>query len=144
MCIIICIFLLFPVDELKRFGRALMQCKSYKERQERIIESLDYLSYHYPDIYSLIVREIRKREIESNDPNRITKWSNISTSNARYAKLHEALMLVNPNNTAAKERYTISLKQLLVQTIEKKTNVEAAVKICCLIEKSSHLSIIYE
>lgn len=144
MYIIICIFFLFLVDELKGFGRALMQCKSNKERQERLIDSLGYLSYNYPDIYSQIVREIKKREIEFNDPSRITKWVNVSTSDACYTKLHEALMLVNGNNTKAKEQYTNNLKQLLVQTIENKTNIEVAVKICSLVEKSSHLSIIYE
>lgn len=132
------------MDELKQFGKALMQYKSYKERQEHLIKSLDHLSYYYPDIYSQLIREIRKRELEYNDPNKITKWLNISISNTYYIKLHEALMLVNNNNAMAKEQYIPILKHMLNQTIEKKTNIEVVGKICRLIEKSSHLVNIYE
>ncbi|VVC24999.1 Hypothetical protein CINCED_3A013762 [Cinara cedri] len=132
------------MDELKQFGKALMQYKSYKERQEHLIKSLDHLSYYFPEVYSQILREIKKREIESNDPNKITKWLNISTSKTYYVQLHEALMLVNNNNTMAKEQYTTSIKHMLCQTIEKNTNIEFVIKICDLIEKSSHLQTIYE
>lgn len=52
---------------MKQLATTLMQCKSFKERQERLSESLDNLSFDYPDIYTILYREIKRRELESND-----------------------------------------------------------------------------
>jgi len=132
------------VDEMKQLAEALMQqCKSYKERQQRLSESLDHLSFDYPDLYTVLFREMKKRELDSNDPNKITKWLN-NPSSRSFVKLHEALLLVKNNNIIAKEEYMYNLRCMLSQTIENGTNIEIAVKICRLIEKSPNLSIIYE
>lgn len=128
---------------MKQLAEALMKFKSFKDRQHRLIESLDTLSFNYPDIYSQIFRELKKRELDFNDPNKITKWLGTSKSNS-YVKLHEALMLVKSHNIMAKEKYMDNLHQMLCQTIEDGTNIEVAVKICCLIEKSPHLTSVYE
>lgn len=121
----------------------MLQCKSFKERQQRLNESLDHLSFDYPDLYIVLFREMKKRELDSNDPNKITKWLN-NPSSRSFVKLHEALILVKNNNIMAKEEYMHNLRCMLNQTIENGTNIEIAVKICHLIEKSPNLSIIHE
>lgn len=130
------------MDGIKQLAMMLMKCKSFKERKRYVNESLDNLSYEYPDLYSLLFREMKKRELEANDPNKITKW--LSTTPNSYLKLHEALMLVKNHNLIAKEEYLNTIRYMLCQTIKNKTNIDVAVKICFLIEKSSHLKIIYE
>lgn len=130
------------MDGIKQLAMMLMKCKSFKDRQGRLNESLDNLSYEYPDLYSLLFREMKKRELEANDPNKITKW--LSTTPNSYLKLHEALILVKSHNLIAKEEYLNNIKHMLCQTIKNKTNIEVAIKICYLIEKSSHLKTIYE
>lgn len=132
------------VEEIKHLAEALMKCKSYKDRQQSLIESLDTLSFHYPDIYSLLFKEMKKRELEFNDPNKITVWPNSSNSNLYITKLHEALMLVKSNNTMAKEEYLDIIKQMLCQTIKNGSNIELVMKICRLLEKSPHLKTIHE
>jgi len=86
---------------------------------------------------------MKRRELYSNDPNKIAKWIKNPSSNA-FVKLHEALILVKNNNIMAKEEYMYNLRRMLSQTIENGTNIEAAVKICNLIEKSTNLAIIHE
>jgi len=135
--------LLFSVDEMKQLAEALMQCKSFKERRERLSESLNHLSFNYPDLYTVLYREMKKRELDSNDPSKITKWSN-NPSSKSFVKLHEALMLVKNNNIMAKEEYMYNLRHMLNQTIENGTNIEIAVRICNLIEKSPNLTTIHE
>ncbi|XP_060850700.1 uncharacterized protein LOC132929389 [Rhopalosiphum padi] len=131
------------MEEMKQLAMTLMQCKSFKERQERLSDSLDHLSFNYPDLYTVWFREMKRRELESNDPNKIIKWLS-NPSSKSFVKLHEALMLVKNNNIMAKEEYMNNLRRMLNQTIENGTNIEAAVKICHLIEKSTNLSIIHE
>jgi len=128
---------------MKQLAITLMQCKSFKERQERLSESLDHLSFNYPDLYIVWFREMKRRELESNDPNKITKWLN-NPSSKSFVKLHEALLLVKNNNIMAIEEYIKNLKCMLNQTIENGTNIDVAVKICHLIEKSANLTIIHE
>lgn len=136
-------FFLFTVDEMKQLAKTLIQYKPMKKRQEIVVESLDSFSIDYPELYSHLFREIKNRRMEFNDLNKISKWLNTSTSN-NFVKLHEALILVNKNNIIAQEQYINDLKYLLSQTIEKKTNLEEAVKICCLIKRLPNLSFIYE
>ncbi|CAI6360720.1 unnamed protein product [Macrosiphum euphorbiae] len=128
---------------MKQLAEALMQCKSFKERQERLSESLDHLSFNYPDIHTMLYREMKKRELDSNNPSKITKWLNNQSSKS-YVKLHEALMLVKNKNIMAKEGYMYNLRHMLNQTIANGTNIEIVVKICNLIEKSPNLTIIHE
>lgn len=130
----------FLVEEMKVLVKALMESKSFKERQKRLSEAIDYLSYSHSDLYSLLHREIKRRELESNDLHKICKWLHNSNS---YVKLHEALILVKHNNTLVKEEYLYNLKYMLSQTIENGTNIDVTVKICRLIEKSAHLESIY-
>lgn len=134
---------LFLVEEMKQLAKVLMQFKSFKDQQRCLIESLDTLSFDYPDIYSLLFKEIKKREVTYNDPNQVTKWLNFSNQSA-YVKLHEALILVKNHNIMAKEKYMDNIKLMLCHTIENGTNIDFAVKICILIEKSSHLKSIHE
>lgn len=129
------------VDEMKNLANALMQCKPFKNRQQHLSESLDCLSFKYPSLFTMFVREIKKREIESNDIKKISKWKNTSNS---YIKLHEALIMVKSHNVMAKEEYLESIKQMLSHTIENETNIEAALKICYLIERYPNLTTIYE
>jgi len=131
------------VDEMKQLAIALIQLKSYKCRQKSLSESLDNLSFNYPDLYSMLFREIKRREVESNDPNKINKWLNASQSYS-YVKLHEALMLVKGHNLLAKNEYLENLQKMLLQTLESGSNTEIVMKICCLIERSPHLKTIYE
>lgn len=128
---------------MKQLAEALLQCKSFRERQERLSESLDQLSFNYPDLYTVLYREMKKRELDANDPNKITKWLK-NPSSKSFVRLHEALILVKNNNIMAKEEYTYNLRRMLSQTIENGTNIEAAVKICHLIERSPNLTVIHE
>lgn len=132
------------VDEMKQLSKALMQRKSFKDRQECLSESLDHLSFDYPELYSLLFREMKRRELESNDPSKIIKWLKSSATSDSYVKLHESLMLVKNHNLMAKEEYMDNLKRMLYQTIDCGTNIKMALKICHLIEKSPHLSTINE
>ncbi|CAI6344719.1 unnamed protein product [Macrosiphum euphorbiae] len=128
---------------MKQLATTLMQYRSFKEKQECLSKSLDHLSFDYPDIYVMLYREIKRRELESNDPNRIAKWLSNSEQNP-YVKLHESLMMVKNKNIMAKEELMYSLSAMLNQTIKNGTNIEAAVKICHLIRKSSNLKIFNE
>lgn len=126
---------------MKLFAKTLMKCKSHKERQKRLSESIDQLSYNYNDVFTLFYYELKKRENESNNPYKINFWFKSSYC---YVKLHEALLLVKNNNIMAKDKYLDSLKCMLYQTIEHGTNIDKTMKICRLIEKSAHLKSIYE
>lgn len=128
---------------MNQLAKTLLEYKSYKDRQQHLNESLNTLSFEYPDIYTQLFREMKKRELEFNNPNKITKWLSASKSNS-YVKLHEALLLVKSHNIIAKEKYMDNIKQMLNQAIESGTHLEVAVKICSLIEKSPHLTSIYE
>lgn len=128
---------------MKQFARTLEKCKSFKKRQELLSESLDYLSYEYPHLYSLLYKEMKKRQLETNDPNNIAKWLNASQQNA-YIKLHEALILVKSHNALVKQGYQDTVKKMLCQTIVYGTNIEVAMKICILIERFAHLKSIHE
>lgn len=136
-------FKFYTVEEIKQLGKELMKWKSFKDRQKCLSESLDYFSFAYPEAYSLLYREIKRRELESNDPCKITKWLNFSNSNL-YTKLHEALILVKSHNLMVKEEIINVLQQLLCQTLENGTNIEGAIKLCHLIEKFPHLRSIHE
>lgn len=128
---------------MKKLANALKDCKSYKARQQCLNDSLDFLSFEYPDIYYLLFKEVKQREREFNDPNKISKWPSIMVPNS-YVKLHEALILVKSHNILAKEKYMDNIKQMLCHTIENGTNIDVAIKICRLIEKSPHLKTIHE
>lgn len=128
---------------MNQLAKDLTQCRSFKNRKQLLMEYLDTLSFEYPDIYCLFFREMKKRELEFNEPNKIAKWLCTSNSNS-YIKLHEALLLVKSHNIMAKEVYMDSIKQMLCLTIEKETDIEIAVKICNLIVKSPHLASIHE
>lgn len=126
---------------MKHFSKTLMKSKSPKERQRRLKESIDQLSYNYSDVFTLFFKEMKRRENESNNPYKIHFWFKSSHC---YVKLHEALILVKNNNIMAKDKYLDSLKCMLYQTIEHETNIDEAIKICRLIEKSAHLKSINE
>lgn len=126
------------VDEMKQLAKTLMQYRSFKERQECLSESLDHLSFEYPDIYAMLYREIKKRELESNDPYKIAKWFRNPTQKS-YVKLHESLMMVKNNNIMAKEELMYNLRGVFNQAIKNGINIEAAMKISHLIGKSTHL-----
>lgn len=130
------------MDGIQELAMKLMNCRSFKERQECLSESLDNFSFEYPDLYSMLFREMKKRELEANDPHKIAKW--LSTTQNSYAKLHESLILVKNHNLIAKEEYTNSIKHMICETIEHGSNIEIAVKICCLVEKSPHLKTVFE
>lgn len=128
---------------MKQLVNTLIQHKPYKERQKIVVESLDNFAIDFPEIYYLLFWEIKNRRMEFNDLNKISKWLNTSASN-NFVKLHEALILVNKNNIIAQEQYIIDIQHLLCQTIERKTNIEEAVKICSLIKRLPNVKFIYE
>lgn len=128
---------------MNQLAKTLLKHKSYKDRQQHLNESLNTLSFEYPEIYTQLFREMKKRELDFNNPNKITKWLNSSKSNS-HVKLHEALMLVKSNNILAKEKYMDNIKQMLCQAIESRAHIDIAVKVCSLIEKSPHLTSIHE
>lgn len=135
--------LLCLVDEMKQLATTLMQHRSFKERQECLRESLDHLSFDYPDIYAVLYREIKRREMESNNPNQIAKWLKNLTQKS-YVKLHESLMMVKNSNIMAKEELMYNIRCMLNRTIKTGTNIEETMKICHLIGKSTHLKIFNE
>lgn len=140
MIVNIIYFSIFLVEEL---AKIVMRCTSFKDRLQCLNESLDSFSFKHPELYSMLFKEFKRRELEFNDPNKITRWLNTSNANLTV-KLHEALMLVKSNNNMAKEEYIDYLKQMLHHTIENGTNIEITLKICSLIEKSPRLKTIYE
>lgn len=123
---------------MNRLAKALMYNKSFKQRQECLSLSLDSLSFNYPEVFIILFREMKRRELEANDPNKITQWLSSPKSNS-YVKLHEALMLVKSSNVIAKEEYLKNLKCMLYHTLENGTCIDMTVKICRLIEKTSSL-----
>jgi len=131
------------VEETKQLATALMNKKSYKDRNNLLGKMLDYLSFEFSDCYFLLTREIRKREIRNNNPNLITKWIRNSTDKS-YIKLHESLQLVRLNNYIAKELHAANVICMLNDTIELSINVDAALKICNTIRDSKHLRDVYE
>lgn len=128
---------------MNQLAKALTNAKSFKNRKQHLMESLDTLSFEYPDIYAMLFQELKNRELEFNDPYKISNRLITSKSN-RYVKLHEGLMLVSSHNIMAIEEFMNNLRPMLCLAIEKKTNVEIAVKICNLIIKSPHLTSIHE
>lgn len=129
---------------MKQLAEALVQCESDEQRREHLIESLDDLSYDYPDIYSMLFREMNKRELEANDPNKISEWLSSSNKSNSIVKIHEALLLVKNDDMMIKEENFDNLKHMLCRTIENGTHMEEVVKICYLIEKSPSLKNIHE
>lgn len=134
---------LFLVEEMKQLAMALMQFKSFKDQNQCLKEALDALSFNYPDIYTQLFREVKKREMTYNDPNQITKNLNFSNQDT-YVKLHEALILLKNHNIIAKEKYIDNIKLMLSHTIKNRINIDFAMKICNLIKKSPHLKYIHE
>lgn len=128
---------------MEELAKTLLGLKSFNDRLKCLSESLDSLVFKYPEIYHMLFKEIKRREFEFNNPNKIVEWLNNSNPNA-YLKLHEALLLVNNRNILAKEQYIDNLKPILLHTIQYRTNIEVVTKICSLIEKSQHLKAIYE
>lgn len=133
----------FLVNPMQLLGNTLMRYKTFKDRQNHMNELLDFLSFNYPDAYNVLFKEMKKREIESNDPCKITQWTHSLASNS-YVKLHGALILVKNHNILAKEMYLVVLERMLYQTIENRTYIKESMKICCLIEKTKTLSIIHQ
>lgn len=127
---------------MKQLANAINQCKSYKDRQQLLSDSLDILSFDHAELYIMLFKDMKRREQEVNAPNNITKWLDSSKTNS-YVKLHEALMLIKSHNVMVKEEYMNNLKQMLCQTLENGTNIDIVFKICCLIENSPHLTTIY-
>ena len=116
-----------------------MNLKNYENRHEKLMEMLDYLSFEFSDCYSLLVREILKREKKYNNPNCITEWINTSSKKS-IINLHEALLLVRPYNVTVKERHIENVTRMLNQTIERDVNIKEALKICDVISHSEHLA----
>lgn len=138
------IFLLYNRYTMKRFAEALVKCESEKQRREQLIESLDDLSFDYPDVYSMLFSEMKIRELEANDSNKISKWLSSSNNSNSIVKIHEALLLAKSDDLMIKEEHIDNLKHMLCHTIENGTYMEEVVKICYLIEKSPSLKNIYE
>lgn len=131
------------MEEIKQLARALMNKSTYKDRHDLLENMLDYMSFEFSVCYSLLVKEIRKREMQSNNPILITKWMNTSTENS-IIKLHESLLLVKRHNIIAKERHIENVLCMFYQTIERGKNTNAALKICNTIRDSKHLEDVYE
>ncbi|XP_026820265.1 uncharacterized protein LOC113558877 [Rhopalosiphum maidis] len=129
---------------MKQLAEALVQCESDEQRREHLIESLDDLSFDYPDIYSMLFREMKNRELAANDPNKISEWLSTSNKSNSIVKIHEALLLVKNDDMMIKEEHLDNLKHMLCRTIENGTHMEEVVKICYLIEKSPSLKNIHE
>jgi hypothetical protein len=129
---------------MKQLAEALVQCESDEQRREHLIEALDDLSFDYPDIYSMLFKEMNKRELEANDPNKISEWLSTSNKSNSIVKIHEALLLVKNDDMMIKEENFDNLKHMLCRTIENGTHMEEVVKICYLIEKSPSLKNIHE
>lgn len=131
------------MEETKQLTRVLMNKRSYKDRNDLLREMLDYFSFEFSDCYSLLVGEIRKREVQNNNPYLIIKWIRNSMKKS-FIKLNESLLLVRPNNYTAKELHTANVTCMLNDTIEQGINVDAALKICNTIRDSTHLRDVYE
>lgn len=129
---------------MKRLAEALMECESDEHRRECLIESLNDLSFEYPDVYSMLFMEMKIRELDANDPNKMAEWLSTSNTSNSIVKIHEALILVKSDDMIVKEEYLDNLKQMLSRTIENGTHLEEVVKICYLIEKSPSLKTIHE
>jgi len=129
---------------MKRLAEALMECESDEQRRKCLIESLNDLSFDYPDVYSMLFMEMKIREIDANDPNKMSEWLSTSNTLNSIVKIHEALILVKSDDMMVKEEYLDNLKNMLRRTIENRTHVEEVVKICYLIEKSPSLKTIHE
>lgn len=76
---------------MKRFAEALVKCESEKQRREQLIESLDDLSFDYPDVYSILFNEMKIRELEANDSNKISDWLSSSDNSNSIMKIHTAI-----------------------------------------------------
>lgn len=129
---------------MKRLAEALMECESDEQRHEFLIKSLNTLSFDYPDVYSMLFMEMKIRELDANDPKKMSEWLNTSNTSNSIVKIHEALILVKSDDMMVKEEYLNNLKHMLCRTIENRTHVEEVVKICYLIEKSPSLKTIHE
>ncbi|XP_025198147.1 uncharacterized protein LOC112596601 [Melanaphis sacchari] len=129
---------------MKQFAEALIKCESDEQRRKHLIESLDDLSFDYPDVYSMLFKEMKIRELEANDPNKISEWLSTSNTSNSIVKIHEALLLVKNDEMMVKEEHLDNLKHMLCRTIENGTHMEEVVKICYLIEKSPSLKTIHE
>jgi len=88
--------------------------------------------------------EMKMRELDANDPKKMSEWLSTSNTSNSIVKIHEALLLVKSDDMIVKEEYLENLKQMLCRTIENGTHVDEVVKICYLIEKSPSLKTIYE
>ncbi|XP_060860226.1 uncharacterized protein LOC132937426 [Metopolophium dirhodum] len=129
---------------MKRLAESLMECESDEQRRERLIKSLNDLSFDYPDVYSMLFVEMKIRELDANDPKKMSEWLSTSDTSNSIVKIHEALILVKSDDMMVKEEYLDNLKHMLCRTIENRTHVEEVVKICYLIEKSPSLKTIHE
>lgn len=129
---------------MKRLAEALMEYESDDQRRECLIESLNDLSFEYPDIYSMLFMEMKIRELDANDPKKMSEWLSTSNTSNSIVKIHEALILVKSDDMMVKEEYLDNLKHMLRSTIENGTHVEEVLKICYLIEKSPSLKTIHE
>jgi len=129
---------------MKRLAEALMECKSDEQRRECLIESLNDLSFEYPEVYTMLFMEMKIRELDANDPNKMSKWLSTSNTSNSILKIHEALILIKNDEMMIKEEYLNNLKQILCRTIENGAHMEEVVKICHLIEKSPSLKTIYK
>jgi len=129
---------------MKRLAEALMECESDEQRRKCLIESLNDLSFEYPDVYSMLFMEMKIRELDANDPKKMSEWLSTSNTSNSIVKIHEALILVKNDDMMVKEEYLDNLKHMLCSTIENGTHVEEVLKICYLIEKSPSLKTIHE
>lgn len=129
---------------MKRLAEALMECKSDEQIRECLIESLNDLSFEYPDVYSMLFMEMKIRELDANDPNKMSEWLSTSNTSNSIVKIHEALILIKSDEMMIKEEYLNNFKQILCHTIENGAHMEEVVKICHLIEKSPSLKNIYK
>lgn len=129
---------------MKQLAEALMECESDEQRRECLIESLNDLSFDYPDVYSMLFMEMKIRELDANDPDKISEWLSTSNTLNSIVKIHEALILVKSDDIMVKEECLDNLKHMLCHTIENRTHVEEVLKICYLIEKSPSLKTIHK
>lgn len=129
---------------MKRLAEEIMKCESDEQGHERLKESLDDLSFEYPDVYSMLFKEMKTRELEANDPHKMTEWLSTSHTSNSIIKIHEALILIENDDMLVEEQHLDSLKYILCHTIDNGTQMEEVVKLCDLIEKSPSLKTIYE
>jgi len=129
---------------MKQLAEAIIKCESDEQRCKYLIKSLNDLSFDYPDVYSMLFMEMKIRELDANDPDKMSEWLNTSNTLNSILKIHEALILVKSDDMIVKEEYLDNLKHMLCHTIENRTYVDEVVKICHLIEKSPSLKTIHE